>query len=144
MEVTMSKQSKTLTRRIFEEMQSQGNLAIADDIFASDFVNHTPFGDMVGPEGAKQFATKLRTAFPDLQVTVEDQIAEGDKVATHWTARGTHQNKFQGIPATGKQMEIRGIVISQIANDKIVEQWGNPDVLGLMQQLGTVPTPEQG
>jgi steroid delta-isomerase-like uncharacterized protein len=140
----MSKQSKTLTRRIFEEMQSQGNLAIADDIFASDFVNHTPFGDMVGPEGAKQFVTKLRTGFPDLQVTIEEQIAEGDKVATHWTARGTHQNEFQGIPATGKQMEIRGIVISQIADGKIVEQWGNPDVLGLMQQLGVVPALEQG
>jgi steroid delta-isomerase-like uncharacterized protein len=140
----MSKQSKTLTRRIFEEMQSQGNLAIADDIFASDFVNHTPFGDMVGPEGAKQFVTKLRTGFPDLQVTIEEQIAEGDKVATHWTARDTHQNEFQGIPATGKQMEIRGIVISQIADGKIVEQWGNPDVLGLMQQLGVVPALEQG
>jgi steroid delta-isomerase-like uncharacterized protein len=140
----MSKQSKTLTRRIFEEMQSQGNLAIADDIFASDFVNHTPFGDMVGPEGAKQFVTKLRTGFPDLQVTIEEQIAEGDKVATHWTARGTHQNEFQGIPATGKQMEIRGIVISQIADGKIVEQWGNPDVLALMQQLGVVPALEQG
>jgi len=140
----MTKQSKALTRRIFEEMQSRGNLAIAADIFASDFVNHTPFGDMHGPEGAKQVARKLRTAFPDLQVTVEEQIAEGDKVATHWTARGTHQYKFQGIPATGKQMKIRGIVISQIADGKIVEQWGNPDVLGLMQQLGTVTALEQG
>jgi steroid delta-isomerase-like uncharacterized protein len=140
----MSKQSKVNARRFFEEMQSQGNLTVADDIFASDIVFHTPFGDMHGPEGAKQFVSKLRTAFPDLQVTVEDQIAEGDKVATHWTARGTHQDKFQGIPATGKQMEIRGIVISQIANGKIIEQWGNPDVLGMMQQLGAVPALEQG
>jgi steroid delta-isomerase-like uncharacterized protein len=140
----MSKQSKMITRRLFEEMESQGNLDVADDIFASDFVNHTPFGEMHGPEGAKQFVSKLRTAFPDLQVTVEDQIAEGDKVATHWTARGTHKAKFQNIPPTGKQIEIRGIVISQIANGKIVEQWGNPDVLGLMQQLGTVPAPEPG
>lgn len=140
----MSKQSKMITRRLFEEMESQGNLAIADDIFASDFVNHTPFGEMHGPEGAKQFVSKLRTAFPDLQVTVEDQIAEGDKVATHWTARGTHKAKFQGMPPTGKQMEIRGIVISQIANGKIVEQWGNPDILGLMQQLGATPALKQG
>jgi steroid delta-isomerase-like uncharacterized protein len=140
----MSKQSKVNARRFFEEMQSQGNLTVADDIFASDFVFHTPFGDMHGPEGAKQFVSKLRTAFPDLQVTVKDQIAEGDKVATHWTARGTHQDKFQGIPATGKQMKIRGIVISQIANGKIIEQWGNPDVLGMMQQLGAVPVLEQG
>ena len=140
----MSKQSKMITRRLFEEMESQGNLDVADDIFANDFVNHTPFGEMHGPEGAKQFVSKLRTAFPDLQVTVEDQIAEGDKVATHWTARGTHKAKFQNIPPTGKQIEIRGIVISQIANGKIVEQWGNPDVLGLMQQLGTVPAPEPG
>jgi len=140
----MSKQSKMITRRLFEEMESQGNLDVADDIFANDFVNHTPFGEMHGPEGAKQFVSKLRTAFPDLQVTVEDQIAEGDKVATHWTARGTHKAKFQNIPPTGKQIEIRGIVISQIANGKIVEQWGNPDVLGLMQQLGTIPAPEPG
>ena len=140
----MSKQSKMITCRLFEEMESQGNLDVADDIFANDFVNHTPFGEMHGPEGAKQFVSKLRTAFPDLQVTVKDQIAEGDKVATHWTARGTHKAKFQNIPPTGKQIEIRGIVISQIANGKIVEQWGNPDVLGLMQQLGTIPAPEPG
>jgi len=140
----MSKQSKMITRRLFEEMESQGNLDVADDIFANDFVNHTPFGEMHGPEGAKQFVSKLRTAFPDLQVTVKDQIAEGDKVATHWTARGTHKAKFQNIPPNGKQIEIRGIVISQIANGKIVEQWGNPDVLGLMQQLGTIPAPEPG
>jgi steroid delta-isomerase-like uncharacterized protein len=139
----MSTQSKRITRRIFEEMESQGNLAIADDIFARDFINHTPFGEMHGPEGAKQFVTRLRTAFPDLHVTVEDQIAEGDKVATLWTARGTHQGKFQGIPATGKQMKVRGIVISQLANGKIVEQWGNPDVLGIMQQLGAMPTLQQ-
>lgn len=140
----MSKHSKMITRRFFEEMGSQGDLAIADDIFATDFVNHSPFGDMHGPKGAKQFVSLLRRAFPDLQVRVEQQVAEGDKVATQWTARGTHKDNFQGIPATGKQMEIRGIVISQLANGKIIEQWGNPDLLGLMQQIGAAPMPQQG
>jgi steroid delta-isomerase-like uncharacterized protein len=140
----MSDQNKKTVRRMFEEIESQGKLAVADEIFATDFVNHVPMGEMHGPEGAKQFATMLRNGFPDLHVTIEDQIAEGDKVATRWTARGTHRGEFQGISATGRQMQISGTVISRIANAKIVEQWGNPDLLGLMQRLGVIPTHEQG
>jgi steroid delta-isomerase-like uncharacterized protein len=140
---TMSEQNKTLVRRTFEEMWNRGNFSIINEHLAHDFINHTPFGEMHGLEGAKQFGSMLRTAFPDLHATVEDQIAEGDRVATRWTARGTHRGEFQGIPATGKQMEITVMTISRVANGKLVEQWGNPDLLGLMQQLGVVPMPEQ-
>lgn len=139
----MSQQNKALARRIFEEMQTKGNLTIADDTFANDFVNHSPFGEDHGPEGAKQFVQMLRSAFPDLHVTVEDQLSEADKVATRFVARGTHKGELNGIPASGNTMEITGIVISRIANGKIIEQWGNPDVFGLMQQIGAIPMGEK-
>jgi steroid delta-isomerase-like uncharacterized protein len=139
----MSQQNKALARRIFDEMESKGNLSIADETFASDFVNHTPFGENHGPEGAKQFVKMLRSAFPDLHATVEDQVAEGDKVATRFTARGTHKGELNGIPASGNTMEITGIVISRIANGKIIEQWGNPDVFGMMRQIGAIPMGEK-
>lgn len=137
----MSTQNKMTVRRIFDELETQGHLAAADEIFAKDFVNRTPFGENHGPEGAKEFARMLRTAFPDLHSTVEDQVAEGDKVATRFTARGTHRGEFGGIPPSGNLMEISGIVISRFANGKIVEQWGSPDVFSLMQQIGAIPAP---
>jgi steroid delta-isomerase-like uncharacterized protein len=139
----MSEQNKALARSFFEEIENQGNFSVADQIFARDFVNHAPFGEMHGIEAAKQFASMLRTAFPDLHTTVEDQIAEGDRVATRWNARGTHRGEFQGVPASGRQMQITGITICRIAGGKIVEQWGNPDLFTLMQQLGAVPTSGQ-
>lgn len=134
----MSEQNKKTARRIFEEIESQGKMEVAEEIFANDFVDHLPFGEMGGIEGAKQFAIMLRSAFPDLHVTVEDQVAEGDKVATRFIARGTHQGEFLGVPASDNKMEITGMIISRIANGKIVEQWGNPDLLSLMQQIGAV------
>lgn len=140
----MSTQNKKTARRIFEEMESQGKLAVADEIFASDFVSYTPFGEDHGPEGAKQFVTMLRSAFPDLQSTVKDQVAEGDKVATRFVARGTHRGELNGIPASGNAIEISGMIISRFVNGKIVEQWGNPDVFTMMRQIGAVPQPGQG
>jgi len=139
----MSEQNKMIVRRFSEEVESQGNFAVADELLAHDFVSHTPLGEAHGLEAAKQFGAMLRTAFPDLHVTVEDQIAEGDRVVTRWTCRGTHQGAFQGMPPTGKPIEIMGTTISRIANGKIVEQWGNPDLLSLMQQIGAVPAPGQ-
>jgi steroid delta-isomerase-like uncharacterized protein len=137
----MSEQNKMIARRIFEEIENEGNFTVVEQIFASDFVNHLPFGEMRGIEGAKQFGFMLRTAFPDLHTTVEDQIAEADRVATRWTASGTHRGEFQGIPATGRQIKITGMTMCRIANGKIVEQWGNPDLFSMMQQLGVIPTP---
>ena len=139
----MSEQNKRIARKVFEDVQSQQSLALVDELVAGDYVGHTPLDDIHGPEGAKQFDAVLREAFPDYQVTVADQIAEGDKVATRWTCRGTHKGQFQGIPPTGKQMAMSGITIFRIADGKLIEGWTNPDLLGMLQQLGAIPTPEQ-
>jgi steroid delta-isomerase-like uncharacterized protein len=137
----MSKQNKSIARKVFEDIQSQGNLALIDEIVASDYVGHTPPADIHGPEGAKQYDALLREAFPDLQITVEDQIAEGDKTVTRWTFQGTHKGQFQGMPPTGKQVTMSGMTIFRVANGKIVEGWNNPDLLSMLQQLGAVPAP---
>ena len=139
----MSEQNKTIARKVFEDIQSQRNLALVDKLVAGDYIGHTPLNDIHGPEGAKQFEAMLHEAFPDHRVTVEDQIAEGDKVVTRWTCRGTHKGKFQGLPPTGKQMTMTGITIFRIANGKLVEGWTNLDLLGMLQQLGAVPAPAQ-
>jgi predicted ester cyclase len=86
---------------------------------------------------------RLLPAFPDLNITIEDQIAEGDKVVTRWVGRGTQQGELQGIPPTGKQATTSGIAIDRIVSGKLVETWDQFDALGMMQQLGVVPTPEQ-
>ncbi|MGH2534691.1 MAG: ester cyclase [Thermomicrobiales bacterium] len=136
-------QNKMLVRRGIEEIYNRGNLAVVDEVAASDFVIHLPSEEIHGPEGAKQYVAALRGAFPDLHITIEDQIADGDKVVTRWTARATHTGAFQGIPPTGKRGSMTGIDIDRIADGKIVECWVNSDDLGLLQQLGVIPTPGQ-
>lgn len=138
----MSDQNKALMRRGIEEVWSQGKFDILDELVASDFVGHMAPVDNHGPEGVKQYFSTLRAAFPDLHFTIEDQIAEGDRVATRWTARATHKGEFQGVPPTGRQGVVTGITISRVADGKVVEGWTNLDELGLLQQLGVIPTPE--
>jgi steroid delta-isomerase-like uncharacterized protein len=95
-------------------------------------------------EGAKQFAAEYREAFPDITITIEDQVAQGDKVVTRFTARGTHHGEVEDLgPATGNRMEITGITIEQFGDGKIVQDWTNFDALGMMQQLGLVPEAEE-
>jgi steroid delta-isomerase-like uncharacterized protein len=140
----MSAQNKMIDRRLIEEVWNRGDFSVVDQVVASDYIGHssTPAGETHGPAGYKRFYATLRDAFPDFQVTVEDQIAEGDKVVTRWTARGTHKGEFQGIPPTGRQSAITGITIDRIANGKVVECWTNADDLGMMRLLGVVPAPE--
>jgi predicted ester cyclase len=134
---------RIVVRREFEEIFSQGgNLDAAEEIYAPNYVGHEPtFGDVHGVEGAKQFAATYRQAFPDIQTTMEDQVAEGDKVVSRFTARGTHQGESEDFgPPTGNRIEVTGITIEQFSEEgKIVEDWTNFDALGLMQQLGLVP-----
>jgi steroid delta-isomerase-like uncharacterized protein len=141
----MSERNKSVERRLIEQVWNRGNFAVVDELIASDYIGHssTPDGETEGRQGYKQFYAALRHAFPDLQVTVEDQIAEGDRVVTRWTARGTHTGSFQDIPPTGKQGDITGITIDRIANGKVVECWTNADDLGMLQLLGALPAPEQ-
>jgi steroid delta-isomerase-like uncharacterized protein len=140
----MSEENKRIDRRLIEEVWNRGNFSIVDEVVASDYLGHssTPADETHGREGYKRFYATLREAFPDFRVTVEDQIAEGDKVVTRWTARGTHQGEFQGMSPTGKHGAITGITIDRIANGKVVECWTNADDLGMMRLLGVVPAAE--
>jgi steroid delta-isomerase-like uncharacterized protein len=135
------KENKAIFRRIVEEGFNKGNLVIVDELVAANHVNHAD--NVRGPEEYKQFITMYRTAYPDLHMTVEDQIAEGDKVVNRWTSRGTHQGDLMGIPPTGKQVTLTGTYVARIVGGKIIEEWGNFDALGMMQQLGVVPSPGQ-
>ena len=141
-----TEENKAVVRREFEEMFNQeGNLDAAEEFYAPNYVGHEPTtGDIKGVEGAKQFAAEYREAFPDLTITIEDQLAEGDKVVTRFTARGTHQGEVEDLgPATGNRMEITGITIEQFGDGKIVQDWTNFDALGMMQQLGLVPEAQE-
>lgn len=141
----MPDQNKQLDRRAIEEVWNRGNYDVVDELVADDFVGHsaTPDQEIHGPEGVKQFYMALRMAFPDIHFTIEDQIAEGDKVVTRWRAQATHLGEFQGIPPTGNQGMITGITIDRIAGDKLVECWTEIDELGLLRHLGVMPSPEQ-
>lgn len=137
-------ENKAIVHRITEEIFNKGNVAAADELIASNFVDHNPVsGQPAGLEGLKQVVTMFRTAFPDLHCTVEEMIAEGDKVMARGTIRGTHKGEFMGVPPTGKRVRVTGIDIVRIAGGKVVERWGNFDEMGMMQQLGVVPPPEQ-
>jgi steroid delta-isomerase-like uncharacterized protein len=137
-----AEENKRISRRVAEEAFSRGDLDVIDELVADNFVNHDPTlpPDLPpGREGFKELVNFYRSAFPDAQVTVENQIAEGDKVATRWTGRGTHQGDFAGLPATGKQATITGITIDRIEGGRIVESWNEANQLGLLQQLGAIP-----
>jgi steroid delta-isomerase-like uncharacterized protein len=134
--------NKAHVRRGFEAV-NQKNLAVFDELLDPDVVFHNASTTMQGLEAYKQFLSMYITAFPDLQFTVEDMIAEGDRVVARCTTRGTHQGSLMGIPPTGKQVKSTLIFIDRIVNGKGVEQWSNGDDLGLLQQLGVIPAPGQ-
>jgi steroid delta-isomerase-like uncharacterized protein len=136
--------NKALMRRWYEEVFNQKNIAAIDEFVAPNVVDHlVPPGMPGGIEGTRQGVNMYLTAFPDLHLTIEDMIAEGDKVVDRQTARGTHQGAFMGIPPTGKQVTVTAMNISRIADGKIVEHWVELDTLGMLQQLGVVPMPGQ-
>jgi steroid delta-isomerase-like uncharacterized protein len=135
--------NKAKARRIIEEGWNQGNTAVFDELFAADYVGHDPSGPVHGPEGFKQLYATYRAAFPDTHLTIEDQIAEGDKVVARWTASGTNQGPLMGIPPSGKRVTITGITITRFARGKIEEDWFNYDTLGMLQQIGAIPMPGQ-
>ena len=139
----MSEENKAIARRLYDELASQGNLSLADEVVAEDFVDHNPPGPGIlpGREGLKQVFATFRSAFPDLRVRVEDQIAEGDKVVSRLTVSGTNQGEFMGMPATGKSASIGVVDILRFEGGKIAERWGEADFMGMMQQLGHAPTP---
>ena len=134
-------ENKTIVRRLYEEVINNRNIAIVDELISPNYIDHDKNPQLAArdPESFKRIVNMLLTAFPDMRVTIEDQIAEGDKVASRFTMRGTQKGKFMGIAPTGRQVTVRGIDIRRIAGDKLVEIWMNMDDLGMMRQLGVVP-----
>jgi steroid delta-isomerase-like uncharacterized protein len=136
----MSENNKAIVRRLVEEVWNKGNLLLVDELFTPNYEHHdasTPdFGR--GPESEKKRVTLYRTAFPDVRLTIEDIIAEGEIVMTRWSCRGTHKGDLSGIAPTGKQFTISGITVGRLTNGKIAESYVSWDALGLMQQLGVV------
>ena len=134
-----TEKNKALVRRFYGE--SVHNPALLDELLAPTYLLHLPGSSAIsGIEPAKQLMVAYTSGFPDLQLTTEDVIAEGDKVAIRNTWRGTHQGIFQGILPTGKYVTFTGTDIFRFVGDKIAEQWADLDALGLMQQLGVLPT----
>jgi steroid delta-isomerase-like uncharacterized protein len=131
--------NKEIVRRLGVEPW-EGNFGVIDELVAPNYVGHDPAQPGTqGPQGIKEFITAYLTGFPDGRITIDEQLAEGDLVATRWTGRGTHQGELMGIPPTGKQVTVSGITISHVKNGKVVEEWSNWDTLGMLQQLGVVP-----
>ena len=141
--------NKKMSRRFLEEAFSQGNMNVIDEVFATNHMNRGPAampGMPNGPEGMRQFVSYYRKAFPDTTFTIDEQIAEGDRVVTRWTAHGTNTGEMPGvgIPVTGKSATVTGVTVDRFANGKIVESWGIFDQMGMMQQLGVIPSQTQG
>jgi steroid delta-isomerase-like uncharacterized protein len=143
--MTQLEKNKAIARRDFEQVWNKGNLDTVDEICAADGVGHMPGSpDIHSLEGYKQYVTMYRNAFPDIHFTIEDEIAQGDKVVIRWTSRGTHQGELMGISPTGKQCTVTGITINRFSGGKIQESWNNWDALGMLQQLGVVPPIGEG
>lgn len=138
-----TEEEKAIVRRVNDEVWSRGRLDVIDELIADEFVA-TVIGapeQIRGPQGFREFVVMYRKAFPDLRITIDEQIAEGESVVTRWTATGTHEGELMGMAATGKQATTAGINVNRVAGGKLVEGWGLFDQLGLLQQLGVVPVP---
>lgn len=133
--------NKSIVRRLYEEVWNNRRPEVANEIISPSHAmhdNHQP-DPGIGPEAYNRNVTRFVAAFPDLRFTVEDMVAENDKVVAFWTISGTHKGEFRGIPATNKKVSIEGITINHVAGGKIMDSFANWDALGLMQQLGVVP-----
>ena len=138
-----AEENKALVRRFVEEFWNEGNMSAADELMAVDAQIHMPTGEVVNIDGLKGFAGTFRGSFPDWHSTFEELIAEGDRVAERWTGRGTHRGELQGIPPTGKRVQVPGSVFYRVVGGNIVEFRGQLDMMSLMQQLGAVRGREQ-
>jgi steroid delta-isomerase-like uncharacterized protein len=140
------KESKALVRHLIKELNKGKAAAMAtiDELYASEVVFHNSHGkDIRGLKNFKQYNSDFFSAVPDVHITIEDMIAEGDKIVTCWTMTGTHKGEMGGIPPTNKKLTLWIITVDRIAGGKFVEEWERYDTLGLMQQLGLVPKPRQ-
>lgn len=136
----MSEANKAIVRRFYEEVMSQGNMNLLDEIMASDFKDHgeTLFGSPQGRDTLKQGITASRAVFVDLHVQLHDVIADGEMVGVRGTMRGTHQGEFLGVSPSGNELSWNGLALFRIVDGKITERWFNSDSLSITQQLGLV------
>ena len=137
-----TEENKAVYWRIYDEAFNKKNIAIIDELVDPSFVYHDPHNPQEGPEQQKEMVTTYLNAIPDMRFMVEDWVAEGDKVAMRWKAIGTHKGEFMGIAPTGKKVTATGISIARFTDGKMVEEWESLDMLGLMQQIGAIPTSE--
>jgi steroid delta-isomerase-like uncharacterized protein len=137
----MAQENSAVIRRWFEEVWNKGRMEAIDEMASPDIVGHgqAQHNTDIGLEQFKPFVVDLRTAFPDMNVVIDQTIEQGDKVAARWTSTMTHKGHFLGFAPTGKKVVITGTSIQRILNGKIVEGWDNWDQLGLMVQIGAVP-----
>ena len=139
-----TEENKASSRRMVDEVANEGNFRVIDELMGPNFVDHSaPPGVPATTEGAKAFFAMLREAFPDLHATIDDQIAEGDRVVQRTTAHGTMKGDFQGMPASGKEATWEAIHILRFADGKYVEHWAVTDTLSMLQQLGFAEAPGQ-
>jgi steroid delta-isomerase-like uncharacterized protein len=139
-EAVSPEDNKALVRRFVDEVQSKGNTDLIDEICSAEFVNHSaPQGLPADREGIKILTAMFKGAFPDSYFSVEDMIAEGDKVVTRKTFHGTHEGEFMGIPPSGRPVNVSLIDVVRISDGRVVEHWSVGDNLGMMQQLGVIP-----
>ena len=139
-----AKENKAIVQRFWGVWEEENFVDLIDELLAPDYVNHSPGmpGQPTGPEGVKAVVSMFRSGMPDLRVTIEDMIAEGDKVAVRYTIEGTHEGELFGVPPTGQRLSIKSISVERVSDGKIIEHWRVTDSLDMMQQLGAIPTPE--
>lgn len=140
-----AEENKAVARRWFEEIFNERKLEVADEIVTADSPLHDPnLADLpAGPEGSKQTVTVYTGAFSDARIDIEDQLAEGDMVVTRWVGRGINDGEFMGSPASGNRVEVPGITIHRVSDGVISETWTSYDAMGMMQQIGLIPAPEE-
>jgi steroid delta-isomerase-like uncharacterized protein len=131
-----TEENKEIVRRVIEEIVNEGKLSLVDEVLASDYIYHFPTHDINGPEGFKEFVTSMRKAFPDLHVTIEDLIAEGDKVAARVIMRGTFKGELNGIAPTGRKLAFREAVFVRFENGREVEATAYGNMNSFNEQLG--------
>jgi steroid delta-isomerase-like uncharacterized protein len=137
-----AQETKDVITRFYRELWVEGNLDLADELFAPDFVGHAPGNTAIrGPQGVKKLVGEWRVGVPDLDLEIHAQVAEGSRCATRFTGRGTHLGPWLGIPPTGKEVSLSGIAITRVVDGKVVSDWGEFDVMGLLMQLGVVQPP---
>ena len=141
MATTTAEENKRIARRVPEELAAEKDLDLVDEIYAADAVEHSPSGVHRGRAGIRAEMEAVVAAFPDLSATVEDAVAEGDTVAMRVTLRGTHDGPFMGVEPTGKSFEVDNAVFTRVEDGQIAERWVQPDVLGLLRQVGAVDVP---